>query len=334
MGPVLDSLTFSILRVRPDFSFMAESSRRIMNSQEIKRSPRRGHRHRVPIDIAFAEKYNCNGAAMNDVFQKLLKPEGVDRGRSGGLGTTDAGVRTSGPAAGIPALCALVLALAVALPVARAAAQELPDKSLPQMSEKEKAMLQGLAGDKKKIESFLATRLYMRRLAAFIAELPAGVKYDILEHGYPQPPESLDIEYTLTFDEQLHLYKILLDGSPGRFRSHPLVRTPATTAAPPDRAALLARLPPPVSAEEEKLLDKALRFPASEVPKFFETRKYVRLIREMEAKLPAGRKLDPGSAPEPSKMVDIAYMTREESSKYGDFIMAWLEKLNASRPDK
>lgn len=206
----------------------------------------------------------------------------------------------------------------ISLGTHRVAAKDTFSLFDPPLTDKEKALYEKIGNDKKEIESFIKTRLFTRKAASFVAELPKGVDYDPNTHGCPMPPltsgnfkytdkylESINLKYATTFFEQLVLYKIVLSCPEQNGRTHPIS---VYCGAPVDKQSVLSQLTPPVSQEEVKLFDKANQCAASEIPKFLATRKYMRQIKKLIADLPAGEKLDPLKAPPiPEKFDGSAY---------------------------
>jgi hypothetical protein len=213
----------------------------------------------------------------------------------------------------------------------------------PPLTNEEKALYSKIGNDKKEIERFINTRLFMRKVASFVAELPKGVEYDPQTHGCPMPPlassdfkytadylKNFDYKYTLNADEELLLFKIMISCSEKNARNHPVG---VNCGAPVDKESILSQLTPPVSKEEIKLLDKANQCPASEIPKFLATRKYVRQIKKLIAELPAGGKLDPLKAPRVPGQFDPNYMVDKDDPSYGLVFQIFQAQLRKTLSD-
>ena len=201
-----------------------------------------------------------------------------------------------------------------------AAAANISSLFNPPLTQEEKNLYQAIGNNQKEIERFVKTRLFIRKAMLFAGELPKGVDYSPEKHGCPQPPgeksdfvytaeysqQQLNLEYLTSFDEQLMFIKIInCIGLSGR--SHPVG---VYCGAPVDKNSVLSQLTPPVSPKEMQLLDKAIMCPASEIPQFLATRIYMRQIKVLMAKLPAGQKFDTQKAPPyPKSLIHIILPT-------------------------
>lgn len=188
----------------------------------------------------------------------------------------------------------------------------------PPLTKKEMAEYKKISGDKNMVKSFIETRQFMRKLTAFIAEIPRDVKYSSAKHGAPQPTAGVDVVYTMNFDEQLNIFDVCLTcggcggaaagleptGDPSCGLNHP---RQYDCGNPADMKAVLSQLDPPATDKEKELFAKANSCATAEIPRFLATRKYMREIGKLKASLPPGKKFDPDTAPRTPAMMDSAY---------------------------
>ncbi|MGD0278015.1 MAG: hypothetical protein ABSC11_01780 [Smithella sp.] len=205
----------------------------------------------------------------------------------------------------------------------------------PPLTKEEEALYQKTGKDKKEIDKFINTRLFMRKASLFAAELPEGVSYQPDTHGCPLPPsENSDFKYSDDYlaqydftnltngNEQLLLFTIKTGCSGKNGISHPIG---VNCGEHVNRDAILSQLTPPVSQQEVLLFEKANQCPASEMPKFLAMRKYIREINKLMAELPAGQKLDPLKAPPvPAKCTE--YTIGNETNMVFQIFQAQLSK--------
>jgi hypothetical protein len=214
-------------------------------------------------------------------------------------------------------LCLIFLAVSVGKAFA-AAEDNISSLFTPPLTKNEIAEYKKISGDKNKVQSFIETRQFTRKMTAFVAEIPQGVEYSSVKHGAPQPTAGVDITYAMTFDEQLKIFDVCMTcgGCGGAAAElaptgHPLcgLKHPKQyeCGKPADINAVLSQLNPPATSEEKELFQKANNCAAAEIPRFLATRKYMREISKLKAALPEGKKFDPDTAPRIPAMVDSAY---------------------------
>jgi hypothetical protein len=215
------------------------------------------------------------------------------------------------------------------------AAADISSLFNPPLTKEEEALYQKTGKDKKEIDKFINTRLFMRKASLFVAELPEGVSYQPDTHGCPLPPsENNNFKYSDNYlaqydftnltngEEQLLLFSIKTGCSGKNGLSHPIG---VNCGEHVNRDAILSQLTPPVSQQEVLLFEKANRCPASEMPKFLAMRKYIREINKLMAELPAGQKLDPLKAPPvPAKCTE--YTVGNETNMVFQIFQAQLSK--------
>jgi hypothetical protein len=217
-------------------------------------------------------------------------------------------------------LCLVILAASSVVIYAAAPEDGISSLFAPPLTKGEIAEYKKISSDKNKVQSFIETRQFMRKMTAFVAEIPKGVEYESIKHGAPQPTAGVDIAYALTFDEQLKIFDVCLGcggaaaelaptGHPNCGLKHP---KQFECGKPLDMESVLAQLTPPATAEEKKLFEKANNCAAAEIPRFLATRKYMREISKLKAALPAGKKFDPDTAPRIPALVDSSYFLSGE----------------------
>jgi hypothetical protein len=193
----------------------------------------------------------------------------------------------------------------------------------PPLTKNEIAQYKKISGDKNKAKSFIETRQFTRKMAAFVAGIPKGVEYSSVKHGAPQPTAGVDIVYAMTFDEQLKIFDVCMTcGGCGGAASelsptgHPLcgLKHPKQYECgnPADMNTVISQLDPPATPQEKDLFEKANHCAAAEIPRFLATRKYIREIGKLKTALPAGKKFDPDTAPRIPAMVDSSYFLSGE----------------------
>jgi len=192
----------------------------------------------------------------------------------------------------------------------------------PPLTNKEIAQYKKIGDNKKEIQKFIETRLFLRKLASFVAEIPKGVEYDPVKHGSPQPSTNVDMKYSLTFDEQLALFNsCLLCGGCGDKEENKPTDDPNCGLSHPkqfdcgkpvDRSSVISQLSPPVSQEEISLFEKANKCPSPEIPRFLATRKYMRQINKLMAGSSSEKKFDPRTAPPIPDLIDSSYFLHGE----------------------
>jgi len=220
-------------------------------------------------------------------------------------------------------LCLVILAASSVVIYAAAPEDGISSLFAPPLTKGEIAEYKKISSDKNKVQSFIETRQFMRKMTAFVAEIPKGVEYESIKHGAPQPTAGVDIAYALTFDEQLKIFDVCLlcggcggaaaelapTGHPNCGLKHP---KQFECGKPLDMESVLAQLTPPATAEEKKLFEKANNCAVAEIPRFLATRKYMREISKLKAALPAGKKFDPDTAPRIPALVDSSYFLSGE----------------------
>lgn len=209
----------------------------------------------------------------------------------------------------------------------------------PPLTKKEMAEYKKISGDKNMVKSFIETRQFMRKMAAFVAGIPRGVEYSSLKHGAPQPTAGVDVVYAMTFDEQLKIFDVCMTcggcggsaaelGPTGDSRcglKHPLQYE---CGKPADMNAILSQLNPPATPQEKELFAKANNCAAAEIPGFLATRKYMREIGKLKAALPAGKKFDPDTAPRIPEGVDSSYFLPGEIDTMMEIQQAEIMKVS------
>jgi hypothetical protein len=222
---------------------------------------------------------------------------------------------------------AVVARIAVATVFVSLCASAAPQSPLsafsPPATEQEQEMWKSVANDKKASDAFVATRIFMRRLTVYAADLPKGVTYEPKLHGCPTLPGNVDFKYILNDEEGRTLYRVRLEcmlkesGSSskcGQERIPPAVVAAARPAAPqPAPDAALAQLVPPATPEELKLFEQAKK--DGELRQFVATRLYMRQIVKLAAAVPAGQKFDPASAPKVPSDVSFTYLIDDNETK-------------------
>lgn len=209
-----------------------------------------------------------------------------------------------------------------------AACAAAPEESIsslfaPPLTKSEIAEFEKIKGDKNKVQSFIETRQFMRKMAVFVSEIPKGVEYYSVKHGAPRPTAGVDITYALTFDEQLKIYDVCLlcggcsgaaEGLAPPGNSFCGLQHPKQfeCGKPADRNAVLSQLNPSATPDEIKLFEKANNCAAAEIPRFLATRQYMREIGKLKAALPPGKKFDPETAPRIPGFVDPSYLLNGE----------------------
>jgi hypothetical protein len=193
----------------------------------------------------------------------------------------------------------------------------------PPLTKNEMAEYKKISGDNKKVKSFSETRQFVRKMTAFVAEIPQGVEYSSVKHGAPQPTAGVDITYAMTFDEQLKIFDVCMTcgGCGGAAAElaptgHPLcgIKHPKQyeCGKPAEINVVLSQLDPPATPQEKELFAKANNCAAAEIPRFLATRKYMREIGKLKAALPGGKKFDPDTAPRIPALVDSSYFLSGE----------------------
>lgn len=224
-------------------------------------------------------------------------------------------------------LCLIVLVLALVFVVCGSEEAYSSDMTMlfnPPLSSQEKAMLKKIGNDKAKVESFIRTRLFMRQSAAFVAKIPKGVEYKPSIHGCPMPPsaaggdfvypenlqEKYEMDYTVTFDEQLLLFTIVTNCSGKKGISNPV--GVVACGNPADKETVFAQLTPPIREVEVRFFTRANMCAASEIPKFLATRKYMRQLEKFIAAVPSGYAYDPLKVPQQPKDFAVEYTSADE----------------------
>lgn len=208
----------------------------------------------------------------------------------------------------------------------------------PPLTKNEIAEYKKISGDKNKVQSFVETRQFLRKMKTFVAEIPKGVEYAAVKHGAPQPTSGVDITYTLTFDEQLMIYDVCLlcggcsgaaEGLAPAGNSFCGLKHPKQFECgnPADMNTVLSQLNPPATPEEKELFQKANNCAAAEIPRFLATRKYMREISKRKAALPQGVKFDPRTAPLTPELIDPSYFLHGEVDTLLDIQQAEVMKI-------
>lgn len=207
---------------------------------------------------------------------------------------------------------------------------------LPPLTGEEIAEYKKIGSNEKEIQKFIETRIFVRKAAAFVAELPKGIVYDPDKYGGPQPTANVNMDYALTLDEQLTIYRAFIvcgggsvtgqdggfpiTGNPGCGLDHP---KRFDCGKPVDRNSALSQLVPPANQEELRLFEMANGCPAQEIPRFLATRKYMRQIDMLKAMVPAGKKFDPAKAPPIPELVNQTYFTSGDEALTLMDIQVW-----------
>jgi hypothetical protein len=235
-------------------------------------------------------------------------------------------------------LCLVILAASSVVIYAAAPEGGISSLFAPPLTKGEIAEYKKISSDKNKVQSFIETRQFMRKMTTFVAEIPKGVEYSAVKHGAPQPTKGVDITYSLTFDEQLMIFDVCLlcggcigaaeglapTGNPNCGLKHP---KQFECGKPADMESVLSQLNPSATSEEKKLFEKANNCAAAEIPRFLATRKYMRQIGKLKAALPAGAKFDPRTAPLTPALIDSAYFLQGEVDTLLDIQQAEVMKI-------
>jgi len=232
------------------------------------------------------------------------------------------------------ALCVVATLVAALAAPGPAGAQDLSAGFTPPLTAEERALLTEIASDPKEIGNFIATRLFMRRLAEYTAPLAKGMKYRPRLHGCPAPPENISFSYMLNDDEASLLFDVKLacsakkagfESKCGQMRiSIEGAPTGGTAATDADKA--LAQFSPPASADELRLFETARRY-AAEIPKFVATRLYMRQVNALVLNRSGESRFDPSTAPAVPKDVVFDYtLDVEEAGLLFDIRVAMARK--------
>ncbi len=235
-------------------------------------------------------------------------------------------------------LCFIILAVSGGATYAASSEDGISSLFTPPLTKNEIAEYKKISGDKNKVQSFIETRQFVRKMTEFVAGIPPGVEYSSVKHGAPQPTAGVDVTYAMTFDEQLKIFDVcmLCGGCGGAAKElgptgdsrcglkHPLQYD---CGKPADRNAVLSQLNPPATPEETKLFEKANNCAAAEIPRFLATRKYMREISKLKAAQPEGKKFDPDTAPRTPSLVDSSYFLTGEIDTMMEIQQAQLMKV-------